>query len=65
MFGGASASPALMRERLAGLQEICSSRDVCGLVLLFKELVPEYHPSVQILSQAFNGGRVRAAVAAR
>jgi FlaA1/EpsC-like NDP-sugar epimerase len=63
VFGGASASPALMRERLAGLQEICSSRDVRGLVLLFKELVPEYNPSVQILGQAFHGGRVRAAAA--
>jgi FlaA1/EpsC-like NDP-sugar epimerase len=60
VFGGASASPALMRARLVELQEICSSRDVRGLVLLFKELVPEYNPSVQILGQAFN--RVREAV---
>jgi FlaA1/EpsC-like NDP-sugar epimerase len=63
VFAGPPASPEVMRERLAGLQEICASRDVRGLVLLFKELVPEYNPSVQILSQAFNGGRVQAAAA--
>ena len=28
----------------------------------FKELVPEYNPSVQILNKAFNGGRARVAV---
>jgi FlaA1/EpsC-like NDP-sugar epimerase len=60
VFGGASASPALMRARLVELREVCAARDVRGLVLLFKELVPEYNPSVQILGQAFN--RVRAAV---
>jgi FlaA1/EpsC-like NDP-sugar epimerase len=59
VFGGASALPAFMMERL---REVCASRDVEGLVLLFKELVPEYNPSVQILSKAFNGGRARVAV---
>jgi FlaA1/EpsC-like NDP-sugar epimerase len=61
VFGGAAASREVMRERLADLAAICTSRDVCGLVLLFKELVPEYNPSAQILSQAFNGGRVQVA----
>ena len=59
VFGGASALPAFMMERL---REVCASRDVGGLVLLFKELVPEYNPSVQILNKAFHGGRARAAV---
>jgi FlaA1/EpsC-like NDP-sugar epimerase len=59
VFGGASALPAFMMERL---REVCASRDVGGLVLLFKELVPEYNPSVQILNKAFNGGRARVAV---
>jgi hypothetical protein len=48
-----------MMERL---REVCASRDVGGLVLIFKELVPEYNPSVQILNKAFNGGRARVAV---
>jgi FlaA1/EpsC-like NDP-sugar epimerase len=58
VFAGASALPPFMMGRL---EEVCASRDVRGLVLLIKELVPEYNPSVQILNQAFNGGRVRAA----
>jgi FlaA1/EpsC-like NDP-sugar epimerase len=58
VFGGASALPPSMMDRL---EAVCASRDVRGLVLLLKELVPEYNPSVQILNQAFNGGRLRAA----
>ena len=57
VFGGASALPAFMMERL---REVCASRDVGGLVLLFKELVPEYNPSVQILGKAFNRARAAA-----
>jgi FlaA1/EpsC-like NDP-sugar epimerase len=55
VFGGTSGLPAFMMERL---REVCASRDVGGLVLLFKELVPEYNPSVQILGKAFNRARV-------
>jgi FlaA1/EpsC-like NDP-sugar epimerase len=58
VFAGASASPAFM---MGQLQEVCALRDVRGLVLLFKELVPEYNPSVQILGQAFQGGRAAVA----
>jgi FlaA1/EpsC-like NDP-sugar epimerase len=58
VFGGASNLPALSMDRL---REVCASRDVGGLVLLFKELVPEYNPSVQILSKAFHGGRAAGA----
>jgi len=57
VFAGPPVSQAFMMERL---REVCASRDVGGLVLLFKELVPEYNPSVQILGKAFN--RTRAAV---
>jgi FlaA1/EpsC-like NDP-sugar epimerase len=60
VFAGPPASPEVMQEQLAGLREICSSRDVGGLVLLFKELVPEYNPSVQILGKAFNRARAAA-----
>lgn len=56
MFVGPSALPEQIRERLLELELICSSRDIRGLVLLFKDLVPEYNPSAQILTGAFNGG---------
>jgi FlaA1/EpsC-like NDP-sugar epimerase len=60
VFGGAAALPSFMMGRI---EAVCASRDVRSLVLLLKELVPEYNPSVKILSQAFNDGGVRAAVA--
>jgi FlaA1/EpsC-like NDP-sugar epimerase len=60
VFLGPPTSPDLIQQRLAELEDICAARDVRRMVLLFKDLVPEYNPSAQILSEAFNGGRGRA-----
>ncbi len=47
----------MLEKRLEELEEICADRDVRRLVLFFKDTVPEYNPSAQILAKAFEDRR--------
>ena len=55
IFAG-SALPAVgIRDRLEDLRYICGRRDISGLVLALKDLVPDYNPSSHILQRALAG----------
>jgi FlaA1/EpsC-like NDP-sugar epimerase len=38
--------------RLQDLRHIVDTQDVCGLALLLKEMIPDYHPTSKLLSEA-------------
>jgi FlaA1/EpsC-like NDP-sugar epimerase len=49
IFTGNGLPSAGMEPHLEALRHICERRDVPGLVLTLKDLIPEYNPSVQLL----------------
>jgi FlaA1/EpsC-like NDP-sugar epimerase len=49
MFTGNGLPPAGMEPFLEALHHICERRDVPGLVLSLKDLIPDYNPSAQLL----------------
>jgi FlaA1/EpsC-like NDP-sugar epimerase len=52
VFVGPSVGYEEMREHIKALRQICAARDVARLILRFKELVPEYNPSSELLRLA-------------
>jgi FlaA1/EpsC-like NDP-sugar epimerase len=59
IFIGPSLSYEEMSEKIETLRRICSSRDTTQLILLLKELVPEYNPSSDLLRRAFGKKSLR------
>jgi FlaA1/EpsC-like NDP-sugar epimerase len=49
IFTGNGLPPADMELYLEALRHICERRDVPGLVLALKDLIPDYNPSAQLL----------------
>ncbi len=54
IFSGNGISPGSMRAYLDELQEICLTRDISELVLLLKEVIPEYNPSGELIKETFS-----------
>jgi FlaA1/EpsC-like NDP-sugar epimerase len=54
IFTGNGARHEDMVKRLHALRRICRSRDAGTLLLWFKELVPDYNPSAEILHRAIH-----------
>ncbi len=52
VFVGASLSTGVMEYSLEGLRDVCKLRDLPGLILLLKEIVPDYNPSRDLLRRA-------------
>jgi FlaA1/EpsC-like NDP-sugar epimerase len=44
--------PRQMRVYLQGLKHIVEEQDIVGLVLLLKELIPDYNPTSRLLNEA-------------
>ena len=63
IFTGNGISEEEMLKSLDRLREICHNRDIGGLVMALKELVPDYSPSAQLLKRALEA-RDRHTVAA-
>lgn len=59
IFIGPSLSYEEMSENIETLRRICSSRDTTQLILMLKELVPEYNPSSDLLRRAFEKKSLR------
>jgi len=49
IFAGNNHQDGSLAERLAVLRGLCSNRDLPGLVLQLKEMVPDYNPSADLL----------------
>jgi hypothetical protein len=49
IFGGNGHHSASLFEDLGQLRALCESRDLSGLVLQLKEMVPDYNPSSHLL----------------
>src|ERR1035437_251551 len=65
IFTGNGMPSAGMEPYLEALRHICKRRDLPGLVLTLKDLIPEYNPSAQLLRRAValpNPGRGHSAV---
>ena len=41
-----------MAGHVEGLREICRRRDLAGLILTLKEMIPDYNPSKELLGRA-------------
>ena len=41
-----------MEPYLEALRDICERRDVLGLVVTLKDLIPDYNPSAELLGRA-------------
>ena len=66
IFGGTTIKWAEMEKYLPSIEDACSARQLSKLVLMLKDLVPEYNPSADILHQVLSVAPIpRAAVAAR
>ena len=52
VFAGASLSADSMESCIDELRQICELRDLPGLILLLKNLVPDYNPSGDLLRRA-------------
>ena len=63
IFTGNGISEQEMLKSLDRLREICHNRDIGGLVMALKELVPDYSPSAQLLKRALDA-RERQAIPA-
>jgi FlaA1/EpsC-like NDP-sugar epimerase len=53
VFAGAALPWCIMENQLESLTEACSARNLKKLVLLLKDLVPEYNPSGDLLREVF------------
>jgi FlaA1/EpsC-like NDP-sugar epimerase len=53
MYGISPPPAEELSRRMAAMHRACARRDVGGLLLAIKELVPEYNPSVELLRQTF------------
>jgi FlaA1/EpsC-like NDP-sugar epimerase len=49
VFSGTNVAWPVMADHLARLQEICAGRDLNELLLILKDIVPEYNPSAELL----------------
>jgi FlaA1/EpsC-like NDP-sugar epimerase len=56
IFAGSSVPAEKMQEELQAIRRLCILRDARGLVFRFKELVPDYNPSTDILRSLFAEG---------
>lgn len=56
VFAGTFISETQMREYLSTLEQLCVKRDLRGVILHLKEIVPDYNPSGFILRQLLGGG---------
>jgi len=54
IFAGDSFRHDDMLRRLNALRRVCESRDAGALLLLLKEMVPDYNPSAQLLHRAID-----------
>jgi FlaA1/EpsC-like NDP-sugar epimerase len=52
IFTGNGLPSAGMEPYLTALHNLCQRRDIPELVLILKELIPEYNPSAQLLGRA-------------
>jgi FlaA1/EpsC-like NDP-sugar epimerase len=52
IFTGNGLPSAGMEPYLETLRDICERRDVSGLVLTLKDLIPDYNPSAELLRRA-------------
>jgi FlaA1/EpsC-like NDP-sugar epimerase len=52
IFTGNGLPSAGMESYLEALRDVCERRDVPGLVLTLKDLIPDYNPSVHLLRRA-------------
>ena len=52
IFLGNGVPEGNMSEHMATLRALCDSRDMKGVILSLKEIVPEYNPSAHILRQS-------------
>ena len=52
IFLGNGVPEGDMSEHVATLRALCDSRDIKGVILALKEIVPEYNPSAHILRQS-------------
>jgi FlaA1/EpsC-like NDP-sugar epimerase len=59
IFTGPSLTYDEMRGPIDTLRQICAARDVMQLILLLKEIVPDYNPSVHVLQRAFTEKSLR------
>ena len=50
VFNGPGVPWELLREDLATLRKMCTARDASGVLLLMKDLLAEYNPSVDLLN---------------
>jgi FlaA1/EpsC-like NDP-sugar epimerase len=58
IFAGNGLPSAGMEYNLETLRDVCIRRDVPGLVLTLKDLIPDYNPSVHLLNRALSGSSV-------
>jgi len=52
IFAGQGLEEAVMAGHVEGLREICRRRDLAGLILTLKEMIPDYNPSKELLGRA-------------
>ena len=65
IFTGNGLPSAGMEPYLEALRHICERRDVPGLVLTLKDLIPDYNPSAQLLRRAVDLPKTAVTVAPR
>lgn len=51
-----------MAGHVEGLREICRRRDLAGLILTLKEMIPDYNPSKELLGRALESAAGRRVV---
>ena len=65
IFTGNGLPSAGMEPYLEALRDICERRDVPGLVLTLKDLIPDYNPSAQLLRRVVHLPKTAVTVAPR
>jgi FlaA1/EpsC-like NDP-sugar epimerase len=58
ILAGKGLPPAGMETYIESLRDICEHRDLSGLILKLKDLIPDYNPSAHLLSRALSAGTV-------
>jgi FlaA1/EpsC-like NDP-sugar epimerase len=64
VFAANGQPEASMSAYLEQLQEICDARDLPGLLLILKEIIPEYNPSSSLLERALSSSGISRSLAA-
>jgi FlaA1/EpsC-like NDP-sugar epimerase len=65
IFAGNGLPRAGMESYLEALRDICDRRDLPGLILTLKDLIPDYNPSAHLLNRALSGSSVGRQTATR